>query len=419
MGVGMEKLEFDERYPAIFQPGGDELPRTAKAQPLPDGDPLGSTTPPAGPVQPAPERSVPAQAAPLPQLLVPAQAVVRRTPVRVAPAHERYVPERDFLPPVRGPVIADSLGSAVPPRNGVAIEGQKPAVPVAALPEDIRAESLAGDFLPGVRQTHWGTRSWIVCTVAALAAIAAGLFCIFASALIPSAGTTNADGSHGLMVTPWGTVIAPAAPSLIVAGLGILAGMFLLGSLHYPARTHWLRAGAALVGVLAIVAAGIALFAANLFPEMLYATSSGTGGINQTQLWMVVYFSSAPLTVFALAVLSVVAVVRPGGSRAGGAVSGMTALLVGGGLLAGAAFALFAPQLFPKLLEGGSIQVEEQFISIPGWPYVISGAGASIALVGAGVFLWGVLIMATTRKILDDEVHEDVLDGTLGGEATA
>ncbi|MGA7203389.1 MAG: hypothetical protein WBX27_02030 [Specibacter sp.] len=380
----MEKLEFDERYPAIFQPGGDGLPRTVQR-----------------PAAPTPDTVPPATASPGSAPLAVRAPIVASAPIVVRSPDAVRAPDAVRLPAV----------SMAPARE------QRAAVPAAAEanePPEPAAGSTVGtgqlppvEHLAGTRHTHWSARSWILGVGAALLTVAAGMVCLFAEQLFAPHRVLDVGVGSSLAVTPWISVVVGAAHSLIIAGMGMLAAILLLGSRHYVAASHWLRAGVVLVGLVALTGAYLAVFASILFPEIIYGQTGDYGGVSNSSWSLLTFFAGPPLTVFALTVLAVVAVVRPGGSRAKGAVSGPAALGAGALLIVGAAVASFAPQLFPGSLNGTSVRVDDQNLSILPWPYVLTGIGSSIAVVGAGVFLWGVLVMVTSRRVFDDEIPND------------
>ncbi|ALE07135.1 hypothetical protein AL755_19410 [Arthrobacter sp. ERGS1:01] len=400
----MEHVEFDERYPAIFQPGGDELPRTAHTAAAPIFAPPATT--PQTTNEPAPLIQAPARPLVAPTVSAPPVPVSRA--VRVAPAHERFVPEQAPLPPAGQPAPAVQAAHVSPATSDAVDAGEGTAShPAAGLPGETGTQAQPDEILPGARRIHWSTRSWVVGMGAGLLAIAAGVFCLFAAVLIPSSRSVAGDGSDGMRMVTWVTFLTSVAPSLVIAGLGMVAAMFIVGSRHYTARARWLWAGAAVVGVIATVGAVLAMFSPNLFAKYMYFEAE-SGGYSSSSLMMLMYSAMQPLTVFGLSVLAVVAIVRPGASRAGAVASGPAALLAGGMLLVGAVVALFAPQLFPRSMSSTTQTMGDMTFSTIPWPTIVSGSGSSVALVGAGIFLWGVLIQATSRRVYAEDPNDEL-----------
>ena len=317
-------MDFDERYPAMFQPGGEGYAREHHA----------------------PERLLPPQGEPAPRL----QFVAETVPENVSSLASGEWP-------------ADAEGSA-PHR--------------AAGPE-----------------TKWGGRFWVTGLSAVWLTFAAAAFCLFAAALIPAAGSTDPSDFHGILMVPWGVAIAPGAPALFTAGLGMLAALFLAAARHYTGHAWWFHIAAAVVGLAALAGGAVAMFSESLFAEMLYTQAMNQGN-NFISWYMVFQQASWQLLLLGLAILVLTLVVRPDGDGAPGRASAAAALWTGAVLACTGVWTWFAPQAFP-LAEGRTVELSEsQAYAVQAWTYVVGQAGGPLLTAGVGALFWGLMILATT-----------------------
>ncbi|MFQ4148289.1 hypothetical protein AAGW05_06280 [Arthrobacter sp. LAPM80] len=72
---------------------------------------------------------------------------------------------------------------------------------------------------------------------------------------------------------PWDFLIFPAALPLILAGVGLLAALLLLGSRQQPRHSYMMRAGIALMGAAALMGAYVAFFYEEIFPAATIVTT--------------------------------------------------------------------------------------------------------------------------------------------------
>ncbi|POH74266.1 hypothetical protein CVS27_06800 [Arthrobacter glacialis] len=306
MGTGMGNMGFDDRYPAMFQPGGDGLP-VQKSAPL---------------------DSVPA------------------TGTATLVADEQHL-------------------------DGLEVPESKPS------------------------NDPWTSRTWVVGISAALLSIAAGIFVLNASTVIPASRTAKPEDFLGMSVTPWGWLILDLGVPLIVAGAALVVFMLFLGSRQHPSYAKAMRAGMAAIGIGALVSAVLAVFYHNFFPFTMEALS-GSSFRDWPIPWVNILNQAMPiLAVFGLSVLVVLVVVRPTGTSGGLASSAKAAMVAGVSLLACAAFVLFAQLMFPLALGTQSVS-DGMFQDIP-WPQKIVALAAPLTLVGAGTLLWGVLIRVSSQ----------------------
>ncbi|WP_269938455.1 hypothetical protein [Arthrobacter sp. HY1533] len=339
----MGKQGFDQRYPAMFQPGGE-----------------GHTEEPYEPgLLQAPMQ------APMREPVPPAQAWPEAAPEGVQPEPPTEAPETSAEPQTR--------------------------------------------HLPLVPEPRWGARSWVLGLSAIGLTFAAAAFCLLAAALIPAAGSTDPSDFHGILMVPWGIAIAPGAPALFTAGLGMLAALFLVASRHYTGHAWWFHIAAAAVGLAALAGGAVAMFSESLFAEMLYTQAMNQGN-NFISWYMVFQQASWQLLLLGLAILVLTLVVRPDGNGAPGRPSVPAALWTGAVLACAGVWTWFAPQAFP-LAEGRTVELlESQSYAVQAWTYVVGQAGGPLLTVGAGALFWALLILATTRRGPGEPVPEDSLE---------
>lgn len=312
---------FDDRYPALFQPGGETW-----ATPEP---PSLAAVPPA-------EASPPNEASPPAQPTIDSDAAL--------------------------PSIPEELPAAAAPIHG-----------------------------PEVR---WNARSWIICSVAVLVTLAGAAFCFLAVSFIPSSSRWGATDGQGISASPWGYTILPGAPALVTAALAMLAAAFFLSSRHYGSQ--WLRGAAALVGIVALVGGTVACFSTTLWPELFYGPYQWQENVVPLQWAMVCQWSTGPLLTVGLSILGVVAVAGPERKSHSGVFSAKTAFTTGSALVAAALWAWFASSLYPLQSRGESIMIGDYEAMTNPWPTAVAQAGGPLAMVGAGILLWGVLILVTS-----------------------
>ena len=358
----MGNLDFDERYPAMFQRGGGQTgefvaPEQLLPEHLHDGYLL-----------PEPEPAV--QHAP---------SLERGMAVAVMPA-EVSVGEVTIAP-AQGPV-----------RNGPGEAAQ-----TGMLAVELLEFAGAAAARPGELHQNWRVRSWVICVAAALSCVGVGLFCLTAISFIPASRSGSVAAFPGMAVTPWGWLILHVASPLILAGVGLLATLLLLGSLKYPHHAQALRIGLALLGVGALVVAFIGFFYTQIFPEGAYAMADSAKAQWSIPWSSFLYQSKLGLSVLGLSVLAVLLIMRTGEGRIYATVTGKTACMTGAVLLGGAAFVLFLQRMFPLTMGVKTVVVDGMpHQSIP-WPQQILEFSGPLALVGAGTLLWGVLILATSQ----------------------
>ena len=333
----MGKQGFDQRYPAMFQPGGEEWP-------VPE---------------PAIAGSVPPE--PLPQVIPPS-------------------------------VLAIAAAGNVAGNENVDDEPRS----------ELAAVATAEQAMP------WGSRVWLAGGAMALLSLAAAVFCFVAVTLIPSAREWNMNGESSSAATPWGYPIFPGAAAFLTASAGMLAAMLLLGSWQFGSR--WLRAGAAVVGLVALAGGMVGFFGGTFWPEMFYG-SYQTDPSNVPFQWpMLLQSIGSPLSTLGLMILSVVVIVRPDGVRKGHA-SGRKALSVAFILVAAALWAWFCPTLFPEQSLNTPITVDgNEFWAMP-WTGSMMQAGGPLAMVAAGVLMWAALLLASSTSARDTASQdEDIYD---------
>ncbi|ALV46457.1 hypothetical protein MB46_14140 [Arthrobacter alpinus] len=241
---------------------------------------------------------------------------------------------------------------------------------------------------------RWSARSWIIASTAVLVTFAGAVFCFLAVSFIPSSSTWATTNGPDVVANPWGYTILPGAPALATAALGMLAAAFVLSSRHY--RSQWLRGAAALVGTVALVGGTIACFSTTLWPDLFYQPFQEQENVVPIQWTMMFQWATAPLLTVGLCILSVVAVVCPDGKPGGGVYSAKAAFVMGAALIAAALWAWFATSLYPLQSNGEAITTGDYESWTNPWPHAVAQAGGPLIMVGAGVLLWGVLILATS-----------------------
>lgn len=346
-------MDFDDRYPAMFQPGGDGL-TVSKAMPVP------------APAQAA----APASAPPMPLNPPPARAGDLLETSQDAPAVETTVGDQ-----------SGSAGSAdqQPPWSvrtwvaGVAAALLCLAAGFFALTATtwIPASRLAKpeDYL-GMSVLPWG---WLLLDAAAPLVVAGlgmlALMLFLGSRHFPNNARTLRAG-----------LAAIAAAALVLAVLGIFFDQLFPGQMQIsidPANPQW------------------------PVPWQAFLTQAMTS------------FAVLGLTV--LTVLAVLRPVPgdpdpepPAGAQSEpapterapskSAPSAKAASLVGLVFLGFAAFALFAQLMFPLSMAVQTLVQGDYMSQTTPWPQRIMSLAAPLTLVGAAALLWGVLIGATSQR---------------------
>lgn len=353
----MGNSNFDQRYPAMFQPGGEDHPAE---QYFPEALP-----------QP-----------PLPRPPATGASIRAATAPTVNPFGSQRVSEVFLEPPVQA-YQADGDEELFPaPIN------EAPTAPYTR------------------RVSQWSARSWIICSLAIMLVFAGSTFCFFATFLIPSSLTTDATAFHGMLVVAWGQVIFPGGPALLAAGLGMLAAMFLLAARSYPRLAWRLQGTAGLAALVAIGLGSVGLFAERLFTELLYSPGSYQSGSNPLPWYSVFSMTASLLLILGPIMLALVVVLPPGRKGAPRAPAPKTTFWTGALITAIGVWAWFSPQLFP-LARGVKVSfMEGQTVETQPWTYSLSQAGAPIIFVGTLVLFWWVLILATTHAVTEEDHAE-------------
>lgn len=295
------------------------------------------------------------------------------------------------------------LAAAVPPTEVI------PPTPAtigndAALPSSPEEILVTGPRTPG-REVRWNARSWIICSIAVFVTLAVATFCFLAVSFIPSSSRWGAGEGQGISASPWGYTILQGAPALVTAALAMLAAAFFLSSRHFGSQ--WLRGAAALVGIAALVGGTIACFSTTLWPELFYRSFQEQENEVPIQWAMVCQWSTVPLLTVGLSILGVVAVASPECKGRAGGFSAKTAFATGSALLAAALWAWFATSLYPLQSRGESIMIGDYEAMTNPWPSAVAQAGGPLAMVGTGILLWGVLILATSMPAPDTESTDE------------
>lgn len=330
----MPSRNFDERYPAMFQPGGeadgtaDWAPATGSAGPIP-------------------------------------------------PMHEQ-----------RG-------HQATAPEPGRGLAGPHAAEPgdAATFLHGEQASAAGGSVAPG----PWPLRLWLGPLAAALAMLAGGVFAMTAQYWVPSAMTIDPSNFGGVDLQPWGYAAMDAAPPLFLAGSGILAGLLFLASRRSAGREPALRRSFGVLAAALGVAGWVGMFAVAMFPQALSQwTSSNNNGRPSPMPWTYVVGGSGMwLFMLALAMAAVLIVLPPRRQEAGtrrGLLYG--AALAGAGTFALFAPYLYptATGTVVVQLSGGG-QATRQ-----GWAALAPGLAIPLLMVGFAVIGWALLAFATTPR---------------------
>lgn len=356
----MGSQEFDRRYPAMFQPGGE------------DG---------------ADELFVPS---PLP--------------------HREHADAQ----------LQDTAGAQALAPAGPSLAG---AFEVSARRQDEAHSAGEPDELNGpgrgdvktargpVRVIEWSARTWTLCLAVILLTFAGSAFCMVAVQVIPGAASVDPTQFHGMMVAPWGSLILPGTSALLTAALGMLAGLFFAAARHYTARAWWCQGAAAAVGLAALAGGFLGMFSEMLFAETLYNPRTYQG--NYYFPWFIVFQQAAwQLLLLGLGILALVAIVRLGRGGVPATPSAGGALWTGILMVCAGVWTWFALQFYP-LAEGRMVNLDgQQPYMMQPWTTIISQAGGPLIAVGSAALFWWVFILATTRRTpvepaFDDEPEQE------------
>ncbi|MHA7175317.1 hypothetical protein ACX80D_01545 [Arthrobacter sp. Sr24] len=347
----MGNNNFDRRYPAMFQPGGEEH------------------------------------------------------------ASQGYFPEPESEPEKQPPTDAGASVRTVPAPVASLPEGQKAAAEVEQKAqvhgperEDERIHELLAR--PATRRvSHWSTRSWIICGLAIVLVFAGSAFCFSATALTPGSASLDPTPFHGIMVIPWGQVIFLGGPALLTAGLAITAAIFLLAARGYPQQAWRFQAAAGVAGLVTLGLGLMAVLSEQLFTKLLYSPVNYQMDSNPLPWYSVFALIASHLMILGPAVLALVVVLHPGKEGTPGAATPKMTFLTGALITAAGIWVWFSPQFFP-LARGRRIELMDQNITTTPWTYSLSQAGGPLVLVGTLVLFWWVFIVATTRVVPAEDVAE-------------
>ncbi len=344
---GMGKQQFDERYPTMFQPGGESVPDHLQ-----------------WPVQPG---SGPGMDHGHAVSLPPA------VPAALQPAHHGSPDGSVHSGWAPGLPAADSE-SATEAVIGAAAHDMESGGQAAAAP------------------AAWPTPAWWVPAAVGTFLFAAGL--VIVGIPVMMSGSTDDPNSMN-MAQMWVYTAGQVASPLIGAGLGALAAVLFLNIRVRPKRAEGLRRLFAIATAAVLFAGFYAQFAMFLLqpvPEQSYDSFSGQSYtvINTpavaTALSMVAF---GPLLVGFLMLAALSAVRRP---------SRLRAYLVGLSFLGAAAVAQFAPQIFPDIppttqyFEGGNQ-------AVAAWPFWLPGLAPSLLAAGALVLAVTALFPALAAAV--------------------
>lgn len=368
--------KFDERYPAIFQPGGDGLPRAAET------------------------RSPPVQlAVPLhPQVPVGQPSLMQPGPIgRPGPIGQPLV------------LAEPGLGTRMP------------AAPVAE--QDAVGQAATGAEPPGLvpgygpqaagTSAPWPALRWLVPLGAAVAMLAAGAFSLTAQYWVAASMELDPSKFHGIELQPWGQIIYQAAPALLGTGCGILAGLLFLASRRQAGLEGVLRTAFGLLALAVGVAGWTALFANVIFPSASNNSSAAYDGSPRQIPWTYVLMPCGTwLLAVALILLAVLFVVPPRWQRGrpdsdgaaenlptGGRPSARRGLWFGAAAVAAAAFAMFAPYMVPLSTGIHTVVTEDGgSYSEQAWAAMAWFLATPLLLAGLGVLGWASVSVAIAPR---------------------
>ena len=221
----MAAKNFDERYPAIFQPGNEDLPASMH-WPAPDAT--------------VPSKSVPSKPVPsMPAATVPAKLV--------------QGPEAGHDP------LPEPVGKIAPQ-------------------DDVASSSIVETPTGSTEGASTAQRSWRLWGMPAVAG--ALLLALGVIAPLVPVWMTAAEGDDSAIVSRqmWTYLTAPLAAPMIAGGLGVLATLLFLYSQQHPTRRTGLRRVFALAAAAVVAGGAYAQFSVYLIPPVIHVdTSTDTG----------------------------------------------------------------------------------------------------------------------------------------------
>lgn len=354
---GMANNKFDERYPAMFQPGGEDLAAdsawlTPKELPptMTAGARAGKATTWRSPKK-----------APEPVLFVvpPLQIPARAPALSNAPSPTTAEVENDGLKPV-----STAGGHGARPEN----EGPETEGPDGAAP----SPDIVGD---GTVQKS-ARLPWRVATIVGVVLLAAGAM----APGVPQWIANNSTDHTVIQMAPmWIYTASQVAAPMLGLGLGVLALLLLLAIRMHPTRRTVLRSLFALA-TLAVLAFGLfAQFSAHIFPPVQHEAVDSVNGANT-------YYFSQPDFVISLGLLAfgplLIGILMVAALVVSRNFSFLRSYVMGLLLLGAAVFAQCAPYLFPnvrpttQMFDGGNQ-------SIPGWPFWLPELTPALVAAGA------------------------------------
>ncbi len=343
---GMGNLDFDKRYPAMFQAGGDEPPVEGNAKHAADAGPAALATP----------EHAPAQA---------------RSQAAAQQPTQQPTPE------------GDSQGS-VPMSVGASRQSLSDK-------QSISTEAVASSTAGTDPVRHWNGTAWLQGLAVSVLVIVAGLFCWTAQLLLLTARTNAPDEFHGLMVEAWGFSLVDIGVWFVVPGVAAFVLLLLMGARHYERWSHWLRAAVLVLGLVAASVALLALAAPRLFPRQFQPPWGELIDGEFVFEWpVIINLSVNPLIALALGILAAWLIVRPNGQ-----ISGAVAVGVAGVLLAVGLLGTFSAQLIPRVGQPGLFMQGDLLFNTTTWTQLWSQASPRILSVGVAV-----LSCATVARVM-------------------
>ena len=244
----------------------------------------------------------------------------------------------------------------------------------------------------------WTVKTWLFGLGAGIAVTLLGLLCL----LPRTAPALDIAASNYILVTlffPLTDKVLALGPFLVIAGLGMLVLMLLAGAPRHPRASLWLRSGAALVAVAALVAAGLSLFAVTMRPELLLQIFGGPDGTPASYPWIqLTYLATVPLELFGLFTVAFLAIFRPNGSARNVPSAGRAAG-TGAAFLAAAAVTYYAPQIFTGALVDRTFTSGSSSMQLTPWPITLVQVGPYFLLVGLAALLLALFLRLTTPSV--------------------